>query len=692
MPSVAYLDVETFSEVPIANGTGVYAANCTPLMWGYAIDDAPARVWLAHERMPDDLAGAITDRSVTLVAHQAAFDRSVMRHAGSSIERAAANDLDRWYCTMTQALCHGLPGGLDKLCDILGIDADHAKDKNGHALVLLFCKPRPANHKLRRATAQTHPEEWARFVEYCRLDVEAMRAIKRRLPAWNYRDGELALWRLDQRINERGIAIDTELADAALRAVEQEKRRLAARTREATNGAVGTTTQRDALLAYVLAEHGVALPDMQADTLERRLNDPELPDAVRELIAMRLQASRASTAKYSRFIKAVNDDGRLRSMFVFAGASRTRRWAGRVINLQNLPRPDLSQEAIDAGIAALKTGVADLVCDDVMRVAANAIRGVLTAPSGKKLVVSDLAGIEARVVAWLGNEQWKLKAFADFDAGNGADLYKIEYARAFNVNPGDVTKHERSIGKVLLLFFSYQGGVGAFLTGAATYGIDLGAMTEACWPTLPADVIDEATEFLAWARSEGRPTFGLDDRVFIACESLKRLWRRGNPAVVSLWSAVETAVREAIDSPARTITCRRLKARRDGNWLRIGLPSGNCLCYSAPRVEQDGGISYLGVSQYTKQWQRIGTYGGRLVENACQSVARDILAHGMLLAEQHGYEIVGHVHDELICEVPDEDRFSAAELSRLMATNPPWADGLPLAAAGFDTRRYRKEQ
>jgi DNA polymerase len=263
---------------------------------------------------------------VELVAHNAAFDRTLMQRTRWA---DAIRDPARWHCTMAQALSHGLPGALGDLCDILGVPADKAKDRAGHALVMLFCKPRPEGSAILRATRRTHPTEWARFLEYAALDVEAMRAVHRRLPSWNYPGREHALWCVDQRINDRGVAIDTEFATAAVATVQRAGKRLAARTVQITEGDVQAATQRDALLTHIMLQWGVELPDLQAATLERRIGDEALPEEVRELLRIRLQASTTSTSKYRALLDAVSTDGRLRGTLQFCGASRTGRWAGR---------------------------------------------------------------------------------------------------------------------------------------------------------------------------------------------------------------------------------------------------------------------------------------------------------------------------------------------------------------------------
>ena len=682
-----YLDLETFSTVPIAAGTHAYAEGARVLLLAWAIDDGPVSVWDADNdpAAPARLRAAFEDSTVELWAHNSAFDRTVLRHvAPIPAARIAADAIPRWRDTMVQALTHGLPGALGNLCEILKVPTDRAKDKAGRQLVQLFCKPRRDGT---RADSDTHPAEWARFVEYAALDVHAMRACAARLPDWNYRGTELALWHLDQRINDRGFAVDLELARAAVAAVAAEQATLARRTRELTGGAVQAATQRDAMLAHVLAEYGAALPDMQASTIERRIADPDLPAGLRELLAVRLAACTTSTAKYQALLRATSADGRLRGTLQFSGAQRTRRWAGRLFQPQNLRRPSAPAEAIEADIGAIKAVCADLVCDSVMESASNALRGCIVAPPGAKLVAADLANIEGRVLAWLAGEQWKLAAFRAFDAGAGPDLYKLAYARSFGTAPERVTKDQRQVGKVQELALGYEGGVGAFLTFAAAYGIDLDAMAEAT-PIAP-DVRDEAQRAWSWAVEKKR-TLGLAQGTYVACDAIKRAWRRAHPAVAALWRALIEAAVAATLRPGLRCEAGPMVVRRDGAWLRVRLPSGNYLCYPSPQVEGDR-LSYMGVNQYSRKWSRLATYGGKLAENATQSLARDVLAHNLPAIEAAGYRIVLTVHDEVICEAPDAPEFNAEHLSGLLAANPPWAPGLPLAAEGFEAYRYRKE-
>ncbi|MET4892520.1 DNA polymerase [Morganella morganii] len=685
MKNILWLDLETFSEKPIKYGTHSYAETVEIMLFAWAINNSPVNVWDITDKspMPAELKQALTDPDTVIFAHNSHFDRTMLNHAGIK------TNIRRWRDTMVQALAHGLPGALAALCEVLGVPTDKAKDKEGKALIQLFCKPRPKNSALRRATGKTHPEEWKRFIAYAGLDIEAMREVHKRLPAWNYKDEELAHWHRDQEINDRGVCMDVRLAAAAIEAVDQEQKRLARLTQELTDNEVQAATQRDALLQHISSAFGVELPDMQKSTLERRISDPDIPLPLRELLAIRLQASTTSTSKYKALMNGVSADERLRGTLQFCGASRTGRWAGRLFQPQNLPRPTLDQETIDNGIEALKAGCADLIYDDIMQLTSSALRGCIMAPEGKKLVVSDLSNIEGRMLAWLADEAWKIKAFSEFDNSIGADLYKLAYARAFNISPDDVDKHMRQIGKVMELGLGYGGGVAAFLTFALTYGLNLDKLADAALPNIPPKVKHDA---LSWYQKsvETKKTYGLSEKVFITCDSLKRMWRNAHPETVSFWYELEDTVRRAIASPGTTFPCRRLKVRRDKAWLRIVLPSGRAVCYPSPRVD-NGQISYMGVNPYSRKWQRLKTYGGKLVENVTQAAARDVLAGNMPVIENHGYAIVLTVHDEVLTEAPDSTDFSHEQLSALLATNPPWAPDLPLSAGGFEAYHYRKD-
>ncbi len=681
-----WLDLETYNgTTPISAGTHRYAEDAEILLMAYAIDDGPVQVvdMTAGAKAPRELQAALADPKVKIWAHNSHFDRTILKRALPEL----VGDPSRWRDTMVQALAHGLPGSLSELCDILRIPQDKAKDKEARGLMLTFSKP---DFKGRRFTSLTNPHEWAKFLNYARLDVEAMRAVHKALPRWNYAGAELELWHLDQRINDRGVQIDVHLVEACVEAVGAAQAGLALRTAEITNGSVQAATQRDALLAYALQEYGVGLPDLTASTIERRLQDPGLDEGLRELLRIRQQAATSSTAKYTALALSVSADGRLRGTLQFCGASRTGRWSGRLFQPQNLPRPSLPQGEIVMGIQALLAGGAELIFDDIMELASSALRGAIIAPHGRKLVVADLSNIEGRVAAWLAGEWWKLEAFEDFDEGIGPDLYKLAYAKSFGIDPADVDKAQRQVGKVQELALQYEGGAGAFVTFAAAYGVRLDDLAELVAVSAPVNVVEDARGLYDWMQGEKRNTYGLARETFAACDTLKRLWRQAHPAIVQCWASLMEAAVKAVDQAGARHQAGRVAFLRDGNWLRCILPSGRSICYPSPRMI-DGKLTYMGIDQYTKKWQRIDTYGGKLFENICQAVARDVLASAMQSVEEAGYAIVLSVHDELITETPDAEKYSDDHLAALMSFTPVWAPGLPLAAAGFQTYRYRKE-
>ena len=680
-----WLDLETYSATPIRNGTYNYAANADILLFAYAWNDGPASVIDMTRGVPMttflNISNMLSEADV-IVAHNSMFDRNVLKFNGFE------TPLNKWRDTMVKAYVHSLPGSLGLLGEVIGLEADQAKDKDGKKLIQLFCKPLGKNRTLDRATSETHPEEWAKFVEYARQDIDAMRHVDQVVPDWN-EEIERRHWTLDQTINDRGFAVDVDLVTGALKAIEAEKLRLAEQTSEMTDGAVPSATQAQKLLKYILAEYGIPLPDMQKATLERRINDPDTPAAVKELLHNRLQASTTSASKYAALAKSINDDGRLRGTLQFAGAMRTGRWAGRTFQPQNLPRPTLGQGEIDDGIAALKLGCAELLTDNLMELVSSAIRGCIVAPEGKKLVVTDLSNIEGRAQAWLAGEEWKLQAFRDFDSGKGADIYKLAYAKSFGVSADSVTSDQRQIGKVQELALGYGGGAGAFGAFAEVYGIDLDDLANGAWHTFPESEIAKAANLLDFLKEKGTPP-AMSDRAFIGCDVIKRMWRNAHPKIASLWYELEDCVKAAIRAPGSVFRTEKLAVRVDGTWLRIRLPSGRYLCYPNVRLKDDR-IQYKGMNQYTRKWQYLETYGGKLFENIAQAMSRDILAENMHRIEGEGYDIILTVHDEVICEAPDDPNFNVEDLSALLAWNPSWAEDMPLAADGFEDYRYRKD-
>lgn len=649
MTNTLYLDTETRNEKPLKPGVHKYAETVEVMMaqWAWNDDEKIEIVEFPDGRMLQELI----DKADVIVMHNSPFDRTVVRHAlGVDIPVHKIHD------TMVQALAHGLPAGLAQLCAALGITGDAAKDERGKKLIQLFCKPRPKNMKLRWATKKTHPTEWQWLCEYGGSDITAMRNAYKKMPRWNYPDNprEYALWCLDQKINDRGISVDTTMAHAAVDAAAAVRKYLNEQVAEDTDGAITNLRQRDPFLAHILEQFGIDLPDLRKATLERRLEDPSLPEEAKELLRARLFASAASVAKYKSLLASVCLDGRLRGTLQFCGAARTGRWAGRLFQPQNIPRTSKKwKKIVKRFIHELVLGVVDLIYEpqDVMDGLVNALRGVLVASKGKKLVASDLSNIEGRMLAWLAGEEWKLKAFS-----RGDDLYILGFAASFGIPVEEVIADEaaggtmRLIGKVQELALGYQGAVGAFSSMAAVYGLDL-----------PEARILE----------------------------IVKGWRKANKRIVSFWYDLEDAAKKAIELRGKVVECRRLKLVYKNGWLNIRLPSGRLLSYPSAKIA-DGKITYMGVNQYTRKWERLHTYGGKLVENCTQAAARDVIAHNMQAAEDAGFSLLMSVHDELVSEVPVDSGLTSDHLSAILATTPPWAEGLPLAAEGFEDDRYRK--
>lgn len=693
-----YLDTETRSATPIRNGVHTYVQDphFAIVIVTWAIDNEPVRLWLPlSQPRPKRLADAI-HAGETLVIHNSTFDRRVMNASKLFDVEIRPEQI---HDTMVQALAHGLTGSLDSLCKAFGLAEDKAKIKEGRNLIQIFCTPRrDVQGDVQFHDATTQPINFDLFCDYAIRDVEAMRDVHKRMPTINYPKLEHSLWCLDQRINDRGIPIDVELAEAAIHEAAEERTRLNAAAHASTGGNVEAATQRDKLLVHLAAEHDVWLPDLKTDTLETRLESGELPPDVAALVELRLQASQNSAAKYRRVMQ-VQTGGRIRDTMQMYGASRTGRDAGRVFQPQNLKRPTMWRgldgaeldQAIEDDVQAIKDGIVSLVHDSkTMEVLGNCVRGVIRAAPGNKLVVADLSNIEGRSLVWLSGEEWKLQYFRDFDTGKVKfDNYVAAYAKAFNVGMDAVEKDQRQIGKVMELGLGYGGGVAAFITFANMYRMDIQELAEAVWDTGDRTCLLACQAKYEWAEENGYHA-GLTPFLYAACEYLKQKWREAHPMTVEFWEELENTFKLAIDHANETFHVRHLAFRRQGDWLYIKLPSGRCLTYLKPRVDNNQ-ITFVGRDAFTKSFRRIKTYSGKLSENVTSATARDIMFHRIPTIEAAGYPIVLRVHDELVCETPDEPWFSHEDLSAMMSQQHEWSKGLPLAAAGFETYRYRKD-
>ena len=704
MSNRLWLDRETFAEIDLKEvGVYRYAETAEDLLISYAIGDGPAKVWdCTAEEMHDELYYAMEDEDGEVWAHNAQFDRAI--HNGPNQLRLPRVVLERWRCSMAMALSHALPAGLDELCRVLKVPSDKAKIKDGKKLIGLFCKPQPANRKVRRATRLTHPAEWARFKEYAANDITAMRECVNRMPAWNWDASAVAEWHLDQRINERGFQVDQELTRAGARAAITEKERIASRFAERSNGAF-RPSQRELFREYLSQRLGTPLDNTQSGTYQVLLRDPAVPADVREMMELSIASNKTSTAKYAALDPAVGPDGRFRGGLQFAGAGRTRRWAGRLFQPQNLPSRGLPKpEEIADYIEHLKAGTHALFFDNLMLYGAAALRGCVVAAPGKKLAVADLSNIEGRVLAWIAQENWKLQAFRDYDAGTGPDLYNITAVSIIGGDPWKVEKKNRNaFGKVPDLASGYQGGVAGYQTFARAYGLKMSDF----WDTIqkmiaPAHVAKARDNLTSWGRPQ-LESLEIDETEWVASETCKLAWRARHPATVKFWYALGGAAKDAIRNPGQVFHVApfiklRTVVHRGQRWLVVALPSGRYLTYFEPHLVgqgRDESIAYWGEAteegKTTRQWVRVFTHGGKMTGNCCQTIARDILALALRTAETKGYLPVLTVHDEILTEAPDTDDYSAQGLVDILATNPAWAKDLPLAAAGFETKRYYKD-
>lgn len=688
-----YLDTETYNEVGINAGAWRYHETSEVIVVTYAIDDGPVQGWLPQkERAPRRFTWAWQTHDI--VVHNIGFDYPAMQRVMTSMP-----PLEQWYCTMAQAYLHGLPGSLGLLCDLYKLDQDTAKMKEGKDLVRLFCTPHK-NAKIQRATQQTHPQEWERFIQYAKQDVAAMRELHKRMPKWNLTPTEREFFLADFDVNMRGVNVDVELAQRVVETVEAEKESLAAATQAMTEGAVGAATQRDKLLQYIAASYGIELPDMRAATLEALVASEDTPSTLRALLQVRLDSSTSSVAKYKTLLRCVSSDGRLRGLEQYRGAARTGRQAHRAFQPGNLPRPQVPKKEIPFGIEAFKSGAADILVPNVMAMAASCIRGCIIPSGGKHLLVGDWANIEGRVAAWRAGEEWKIKAFQAYDAGEGPDLYVLAFAKAFGFPIEEVDDWGRSVGKVMELFLQYGGGVGAFVTGATTYRIDLGDMASRALPLIPEDVLEEAERMYEWWTVQMKKSdYGLDRTTFVVCDALKRLWRRRHPMIVSRWSKLEEGFIASIvggEMPSYI--------SRKSNWTRLQLPSGRYLSYPNMRLGRDTrdgktdeakaddaevkySLVFDGVNGKTKKWGKIYTHGGVLFENETQATAADILNLAKSRANRHNFYPVMDVHDEIVLDTDRDEE----QLKELMETGATWLDGLPLRAEVFKADRYRKD-
>lgn len=652
-----HLDLETRSSVDISKG-GVYKYASSPdfevLLLGYAADGGEVNVidLASGEVVPEEVLLALVDDSVTKWAHNCAFERVALsywlrRHrpdlfVGYGIDGdPTQNYLDpaSWRCTMVLAAYNGLPLSLDKIGAVLGFEEQ--KLKEGRDLIRFFCTPSRTEGRVWNLPEHA-PNRWATFKAYNKRDVEVEMQIHRRLHNYAVPDSVWEEYRLDQEINDRGIMIDRKLVEQAIRINELSKASLTAEMQKRT----GLENPNSVVqLKDYLAENGMEAESLGKKDVTAMLKNA--PGELAEVLSLRLQLAKSSVKKYTAMQSAVCDDDRCHGMFQFYGANRTGRFAGRIVQLQNLPQnhlPDLEQAR-----ELVRRGDYDtlaLLYDSVPNVLSELIRTAFIPAPGFKFVVSDFSAIEARVLSYLAGEQWRMDVFHD-----GRDIYCETASRMFNcvVEKHGQNAHLRQKGKISELALGYGGSVGALKTMGA---LDMGLTEDELQP-------------------------------------LVTMWRNANPRIVQYWWDVDNAVKKAIKKKTvTTVGCVGFEARN--GMLFITLPSGRRLSYVKPQIGENrfGGesISYMGMDS-TKHWSRVESYGPKICENITQAISRDILCYAMRTLAY--CRIVGHVHDELIIEVGKDASLDA--ICKQMGRTPPWLPGIELRADGYECGFYQKQ-
>ena len=647
-----HIDIETYSDVDLKK-FGVYRYSDSPnfkiLLFAYAHDDGPVQIVdLANgEVIPDAVLYDLEDPSVTKMAFNAQFERVC-------IDKMLKIDSWPWECTMIHAAYLGLAGNLDTVGRAVGIAPDQQKLSTGKNLIRLFSvprKPTKANEMKTVYTKQDKPEEWEQFKTYCVTDVEAERAIEKKLSALPMPAEEKEIYKLDQRINDRGVLIDMDLATAATDLDAQQTKLFEDRYNTITG--LGSPNKLGALKTWIKDCTGESVSSITKDSLPLLTEKFRGHPAILEALEIRQRLSRSSVAKYKAMAGLACEDGRAKGLFRFYGAS-TGRWAGRGIQPQNLPRNflkdlDTAREVIRERDLTLM----EMLYEDPSDVLSQCIRTAIVPSPGKKFAVADFSAIEARVIAWLSGETWRMNVFRSH-----GKIYEASASQMFHVPIESIHKGSelRQKGKVAELALGYQGSVGALKQmGALEMGIPQAELQ------------------------------GLVDK-----------WRGANPEIVGLWGRLEGAARECIQGRAQVHAAGLVFSYRSGI-LFIRLPSGRELAYPKAGLRTHSKFDY-GEEMYYMDldpqgaWREVSTYGGKLTENVVQAIARDCLAVSMLRVEAAGYPIVMHVHDEVVCEVDSETADADLQvLCDLMGDPIAWAKDLPLRADGFVCDYYQKD-
>ena len=639
------LDIETYSSADLARTGAVKYAEAEDfeiLLMSYAYDDDPVAVWdFTEQGTPPWLAGALTDPSITKVAWNMAFERACFNSA-----LGIYTPPEQWRDAMTLAAMNGLPMSLEAAGAALQITQQ--KLTTGKALINYFCKPcRPtiANGGRTRNLPHHNPEKWEDFKTYCGVDTEAERTIYNRLLRFPVPEWERKLEAMDARVNERGVLVDTELAEAAVYVDDKLREEHIEELRKLTGlDNPNSVTQLKEWLEGV----GIFADSLNKATvadLRKTVPDP----TTRRVLELRQLLGKTSTKKYQAMLDAICKDNRVRGLLQYYGAGRTGRWAGRRVQLQNLAQNHLDSIAdVRELVRHRDFETLEMLYDSVPDVLSQLIRTAFIAKPGHTFLVSDYAAIEARVIAYLAGEKWRMDVFA-----KGGDIYCSSASQMFKVpvEKHGVNGHLRQKGKIAELACGYGGGVGAL----KAFGADKMGLTE-------EEMQDIVTQ-----------------------------WRQASPTIPRFWRDAEKAAKNALENPGRTFTLPcGVKYLRDADALRCRLPSQRVLTYWGARLDKDGSIVFMGQNQTTRKWEKTDTWGGKLVENIVQAYARDCLAVALLRLDEAGYKTVFSVHDEIIAEEPTDGR-TWQDMAEIMGRPIEWAPGLILRGDGYSTKFYMKD-
>lgn len=658
--TVLSIDIETYSDIDLKK-SGVYryaeSENFNVLLFGYAFDDEPIKVidLASGEKLPAEVEAAISAKTVIKTAFNANFERTCLAKYFNK-----PMPPEQWQCTQVLALTLGLPQSLEEVGKALGLTQNKQKTSNGAALIRFFSVPqkRKATEvegslfkslKQYRNLPTDHPEKWAQFKAYCAQDVEAERAIREQLiKISSINEFERHLWCIDQKINDYGVEVDQALVRHAIRCDRNYQKRLEAEAFELTK--LDNPKSVSQLKAWLFETEGMRVGSLNKDTVPSLLKQTN-NTKVQRVLEIRQELAKTSVKKYEAMARSVCRDSRVRGLFQYYGANRSGRWAGRLVQVQNLPQNKLKD--LDLARQLLRGGdyeALELLFDSVPDVLSQLIRTAIIAGEGKRFIVADFSAIEARIIAWLAEEEWRMEVFRSH-----GKIYEASASRMFKVPIEEITKDNplRQKGKIAELALGYGGSVGAL--------INMGALKTGL-------VEDELP-------------------------GLVKTWRAANPKITSLWWEVEEAAMTAIQDGWETSRYDRLIFNRQSEFFFITLPSGRRMAYVRPRIEKDPRfgkpiITYEGYEQ--GKWSRIQTYGPKLVENIVQGIARDCLATALTRLDAAGYRIVMHVHDEVVLEVPN-GQGSLDEVCSIMSQPISWAPGLPLPADRYETYYYRKE-